>query len=637
MSNKVIAGRYELLEKIGDGGMAVVYKAKCRLLNRFVALKILKPEFTRDAKFIENFRKESHAAAGLSHPNIVNIYDVGREGNINYIVMELVEGKTLSAIIHEEAPMPYSRVIEISRQIASGLAVAHKNGIIHRDIKPHNILINEDGSAKIADFGIAKAASTTTIIDGTGETIMGSVHYFSPEQARGGYVDEKTDIYSLGIVMYEMLTGKVPFDGDNPVTVALMHINESVPSPSTIADGIPPQLDKIVMKATEKYQSNRFKSAEEVIEALNNIDFVTRMVGSDSYTRVIPTTDIRSAELRREGEALDGSQNREDIKPKKKQKKFKNRRKRLIIIGIVIVILIGGGTALAMTLFKGNITVPDVRGMTFQEAEKELKKADLKIAEGKKVYSSKYKIDKITSQDPKEKTKAQKGSTVTVDISKGPKEDTAPNLIGLSEKEARERIKKYGFKVGDVQTVRDVKPKGTVVGQDPKSGDEIKSGGTINLLISDGKGVEEVTVPDLRGKTISEAKEALSKIGLIPGTIRYDQSSTYSKDKVMDQEQSPGTKLEKGESVGFTVSTGFKSKVQLHVDYGAANQEVFYMTVTVSDGNGTRNIISNAQRTKSSGGENIEIEGSGRGTITVTFDHKTVYSKQVNFSTGEIN
>ena len=283
MSSKVIVGRYELLEKIGDGGMAVVYKAKDRLLNRQVAVKILKPEYTNDEKFINHFRRESHAAASLSHPNIVSIFDVGREGNINYIVMELVEGKPLSKIIRDEAPLNYNRVIDYSKQIASGLSAAHKHGIIHRDVKPHNILVNEDGIAKIADFGIAKAISTTTIVDGTNETVMGSVHYFSPEQARGGYVDEKSDIYSLGIVMYEMLTGEVPFDADNPVTVALMHINDPITPPSKLVEGIPPGLERIVLKATDKYQSNRFKSAEEVIDALNNLDLVSRVVGTTMF------------------------------------------------------------------------------------------------------------------------------------------------------------------------------------------------------------------------------------------------------------------------------------------------------------------------------------------------------------------
>ena len=273
MSSRVLSGRYELLEKIGDGGMAVVYKGKDKLLNRFIAVKILRPEFTKDATFVENFKRESQAAAGLSHPNIVGVYDVGREGNINYIVMELIEGDTLNKIIEREAPMDYRKVIDISKQVAQALRIAHKNKIIHRDVKPHNIMITEDGVVKLADFGIARAVNDATLA--TGSKIVGSVHYFSPEQARGNYVDERSDIYSLGIVMYEMLTGKVPFDGDNPVTVALKHINEEIIPPIELEPGIPPALDRCVMKATSKYQTNRYANADELIQELENISFVT--------------------------------------------------------------------------------------------------------------------------------------------------------------------------------------------------------------------------------------------------------------------------------------------------------------------------------------------------------------------------
>ena len=279
MSNKVLAGRYELFERIGEGGMSVVYKAKDKLLNRFVAIKILKPEFINDHKFIDSFRRESQAAASLSHPNIVNIYDVGREGNIHYIVMELIEGKTLSDYIKEQGPMSYPKVIALSKQIAAALSFAHKNHIIHRDVKPHNVMITPNGTAKITDFGIAKAVNAATIVDNT-DGIIGSVHYFSPEQARGGYVDEKSDIYSLGIVMYEMLTGKVPFDGDNPVNIALMHINGEMVPPSKIVDGVPPALEHIILKCTDKYPVNRFASADELIEALNNLEFVGSVVGN---------------------------------------------------------------------------------------------------------------------------------------------------------------------------------------------------------------------------------------------------------------------------------------------------------------------------------------------------------------------
>ena len=290
MSNKLLAGRYELIEKIGEGGMAVVYKGKDRLLNRYVAIKILRPEFTKDEQFIESFKRESQASARLSHANIVGVYDVGKEGNIHFIVMELIDGKVLSEVIKEKGRIEYKEAISIIRQVASALSLAHKNQIIHRDIKPHNILITSTGVAKLADFGIAKAVSAATIVGGNNK-IMGSVHYFSPEQARGAYVDERSDIYSLGIVLYEMLTGKVPFDGDNPVSIALMHINDPMPSLTKEVPGIPPQLEKIVNKATEKYQSNRYKTVDEMIKDLDDIEFITKVMGKDAFVVDSPDTD----------------------------------------------------------------------------------------------------------------------------------------------------------------------------------------------------------------------------------------------------------------------------------------------------------------------------------------------------------
>ncbi|MFA7502858.1 MAG: protein kinase, partial [Anaerovoracaceae bacterium] len=273
MGSRILAGRYELSDKIGEGGMAVVFKAKDRLLNRHVAIKILKPEFTKDPVFIESFRRESQTAAGLVHPNIVNVYDVGKEGNIYYIVMEYIDGKPLSELIRESGPLEPRRAATIAKQAASALAEAHKHQLIHRDIKPHNILLTSDGVAKISDFGIAKALSTGTLAGSGKETVMGSVHYFSPEQARGGYVDEKSDIYSLGIVLYEMLTGKVPFDGDTAVAVAVKHMNEEIVPPSVHNPDIPADLEDIVMRATSKLQINRYRSAEEMITALNFIKY----------------------------------------------------------------------------------------------------------------------------------------------------------------------------------------------------------------------------------------------------------------------------------------------------------------------------------------------------------------------------
>ena len=336
MSNKVLAGRYELFERVGEGGMSVVYKAKDKLLNRFVAIKILKPEFINDHKFIDSFRRESQAAASLSHPNIVNIYDVGREGNIHYIVMELIQGKTLSDYIKEQGPMPYPKVIALSKQIAAALAFAHKNHIIHRDVKPHNVMITPNGTAKITDFGIAKAVNAATIVDNT-EGIIGSVHYFSPEQARGGYVDEKSDIYSLGIVMYEMLTGRVPFDGDNPVNIALMHINGEMIPPSKLVDGVPPALEHIILKCTDKYPVNRFASADELIEALNNLEFVSTVVGDsvlvngrnrDEQRGPIAETDYDDGE--------DEYVDERDYNRKKDKKPPMSKKKKIIIIASAV-------------------------------------------------------------------------------------------------------------------------------------------------------------------------------------------------------------------------------------------------------------------------------------------------------------
>lgn len=625
MSSKVIAGRYELLEKIGDGGMAVVYKAKCRLLNRFVAVKILKPEFVKDAKFVENFRKESHAAASLSHPNIVNVYDVGREGSINYIVMELVEGKTLSSVIKEEAPLPYKRVIELTKQIASGLSAAHKNNIIHRDVKPHNILLTEDGVAKITDFGIAKAVTSTTIVGNTSEAIMGSVHYFSPEQARGGYVDEKSDIYSLGIVMYEMLTGRVPFDGDNPVSVALMHINNDIIPPSRIVPGIPPRLEQIVMKATDKYQPNRFSSAEEMVDQLNNIEFVTRIVGNSAI----------EPERRRYEEENDEVAEELRKKVSNSGRKNGNSKKRMIIIIAIFLAVLGGLVAAGFAtgiLGKADIKVPDLRGMTYEEAEYKLDKLGLRIEEGDLVYSSKYEIGEVVSSDPEKGTMVKKRSVVTVNICKGAEEGTVPNLIGKKQTEAKQLIKKYGFKVGNITTKPGSEEEGTVIEQDPGAGEETKPGSYINLVLSDGSEKDKAEVPSLIGKSLDAAKQAIIDAGFKVGSVSYANSDSYGKGQVMWQQYEPSTKVKKGSSISIKVSKGSgTSTIAVDISYSKAKQEIFYLTVTVSDSNGTRTVISGEQRQKSDGGETVNISGTGSGTITVIFDDETVMTQKVTF------
>ncbi len=548
MSVKLLAGRYELIEKIGDGGMAIVYKARCRLLNRYVAIKILKPEYTKDVKVIDNFRRESQAAASLSHPNIVNIYDVGREGNIHYIVMELIEGMTLADMIDEEAPMPYKKVINITRQIAAGLSFAHKNNIIHRDIKPHNILMTRDGVAKIADFGIAKAISESTIMKKTtgDDMVMGSVHYFSPEQARGGYVDAKSDIYSLGIVMYEMLTGRVPFDADSPVAVALMHINDPMTPPSYFVSGIPPRLENIILKATDKVQVNRFATVDELIRELDNIEMVSRVVGEAAI----------APEKREERHEKQSEQHRQKLQ---EQQPHKSGNKKLpIIIGaavaavaliIVGILVFGGGD-------KNEVKVPDLTNMTYEEAEAELTELGLEIEMGNEVFSDEYDEGKIVSQSPKADMKVKKGKVIRVNISKGSGVETVPSVIGQTTEQARATLEAKGFTLGSVTEEESDSAEGTVIRQSPDAGTEAESSQAVSIVIAKERTVKEITMPGLLGKSLDAAKAEIEAAGLKVGNVTYGYSDDYPSGQVIEQQYSSGTALTEGTSVGITVSKG---------------------------------------------------------------------------------
>lgn len=569
-SNKLLAGRYELIEKIGDGGMAVVYKAKDRLLNRYVAVKILRPEFTRDSQFIESFRKESQAAAGLQHPNIVNVYDVGKEGNIYFIVMELIDGRPLSDIIEENGPLDYRNVIEIGKQVAAALSLAHKNHIIHRDVKPHNIMITKDGVAKLADFGIAKAISTSTIVNkDDGGQVMGSVHYFSPEQARGKYVDEKSDVYSLGIVLYEMLTGEVPFDGDNPVEIALMHINEDIKPPSQIIDNVPPALEKIILKATDKYQTNRYENAEVMFEDLNNVDFLSKkigdnilMEGADRRKKPVKINDENEEKL---NAIISDKGGKKSSKNKSKSSNEKSKFKKALpwIIALIALIIVGavGGYFLSSKFLDDDnkkIEVPSLKGMTYDEASDELDSLNLKIEKGDEVYSAEIEKGKIVSQSPIAKTKVKKGSKVKVNISKGKKAGLVPDLLGKTYNDAdiSAILSQYGFVLGNVTYDESEKyDEGIIMNQTPSAGSTSRAGSAINIVVSKGK-KEKSKVPTLTGLTADQAVQALNKEGLQVGDISYEESNVYGKDFVMWQQYSAGTELKKGTSVSIKISKG---------------------------------------------------------------------------------
>lgn len=558
MSNRLLSGRYELLEKIGEGGMAVVYKAKDKLLNRFIAVKILRPEFTKDASFVENFKRESQSAAGLSHPNIVGVYDVGREGNINYIVMELIEGKTLSEVIAEEAPMDYKKVIDITKQLASALKSAHNNNIIHRDVKPHNILITEDGTAKLADFGIAKAVNDATLT--TNNSIIGSVHYFSPEQARGNYVDERSDIYSLGIVMYEMLTGKVPFDADNPVSIALKHINDEIIPPTQLVRGIPPALERTVLKATDKFQSNRCKSAEELIEELDNIEFVTRVVGNSVF--LAASEQVEQSRIN-QSDNEEKENESDDKNDKNKKKGFlanlgEDKKKRNIIIAVVVAICLIPLIYLLTTMIGGEelIKVPDLENMTYEEAVTKLEEMNLEIEKGDDVFSADVEEGKVAEQDPKSGTEVKEEMTITVNLSKGSKDGSVPNLVDMNESSVSDYLEEYGFVLGSVKQETNTEPAGTILSQTPAAGTVAEKGERINIVVSDGKGEKEGVVPMLIGIEINSAKKQINDAGFKVGIITYDESEIYAEGYVMWQEHAANTNINQGTTINVKVSKG---------------------------------------------------------------------------------
>ncbi len=566
MSNRLLKGRYELIEKIGEGGMAIVYKGKDRFLNRYVAIKILRPEFIKDEKFIENFRKESQAAAGLSHPNIVNVYDVGEEGNIHFIVMELIDGKSLSQVIEEEGRLDYKEAISITKQVASALSLAHSNQIIHRDVKPHNILITSSGTAKLADFGIAMAVSKESIAEGK-EKIMGSVHYFSPEQARGAYVDERSDIYSLGIVLYEMLTGKVPFDGDNPISIALMHINDEIPPVSKEVAGIPPQLEKIIEKATDKYQTNRYASADEMIEDLDNIDFITKVMGSSVFADKGESKKADDDDAESYYRAIEENRNSEV----KKKKKPVNKTKIFIIAAAVVIVIAGViGFGAMMGWFSGSsdeIKVPDFAGKTLEEAQAEAEELGLKIEEGDEVYSPDQEKGLITLQSPSAGSMVSEGRVITVNISLGKKDGVVPRIIDMDYKAAEEYLQSFGFELGIVKTVTSTKPEGVIVSQSIDAGTTADSGTKIDVEISDGKGKEMVQVPSVVGKDVDTAKSELDKAGFKISGISYEENASYQKNLVIritdesGKEVSAGSELEEGSNINIIVSKGTETSV----------------------------------------------------------------------------
>ena len=558
---KIIGNRYEILEEVGLGGMATVYKAKDHVLNRLVAVKVLKDEFTTDTEFIKRFNTEAQAAASLSHPNIVSIYDVGHEdeNNLYYIVMELVQGKTLKEIINSEGILSWKWAVNIAMQIASALELAHKNGIVHRDIKPHNIIITEDGIAKVTDFGIAKAVSNSTIT--AFGTTIGSVHYFSPEQAKGGFTDAKSDLYSLGVVMYEMLTGKVPFDADTPVSVALKHMQEDPKEPIELNPEIPSAVNQIVIKAMQKEPSARYQNATEMLHDLSKAlkdpdgDFVIIENKDGGYTRVMQA--ISDDQI--------NTGKKEEVKTKTNF--FTEHPKAKIAIIILSLILLFVVVFLITKIaidggIKSKVDMPNLVGKT--QAEAEQMADDLGITlEITEVASSDVEEGKVVSQDPEyTESKIEKGSTIKINVSKGPEETEMVKLEGMKIEDARNTAESLGITLDEQTENSDTVEAGIIIKQDTAVGTLVKSGDTVVVHIS--AGVEKVRVPTVLGMDEGTAVATLKNAGLNP-KVTYESNEEEEDGKVISQSIDANAETAKNSNIDIVVNKIVKEQKTINV------------------------------------------------------------------------
>ena len=600
----VLGKRYEVLSKVGAGGMADVYKGRDQMLNRYVAIKVLKKEFREDENFVRKFRSEAQASAGLLHPNVVNVYDVGEDRGLYYMVMELVEGITLKEYIEKKGRLSHKEVISIAIQMCSGIWAAHAAGIIHRDIKPQNIIISKDGKVKVTDFGIAKAVTSNTI----STNAMGSVHYTSPEQARGGFSDQKSDIYSIGITLYEMVTGQVPFDGDSTVSVAIKHLQEEITAPSELVSDIPYSLEQIILKCTQKNAERRYPNTDELIQDLKRSlvdpdgDFVVIPPLGNADTLIITDEELDEIQNSYDEDEYDEDEYDEDeydedeydedeydedeydvddgkrgkgsdeVNPKMK----KLTRILTVVVAIIIAFIVIFAIGRAAGIFRigpessneteDMVEVPNVVGMTEDDAKETLNDEGLGFKVVSREESKEYEKGRVSEQKTEAGEEVAKNTTIEVVVSSGLVGDsiTVPDVSGMTEDEAQSALENAGFRnISSEFTYHDSVPSGQVIGTTPEANAEATEDTEILMQVS--KGAERKTVPNVVGQKDADAQNAIKSAGLSVGTVTYEYSNSVAQGIVISQSVDGGKKVSAGTTVDLVISNGPEPAAKVNV------------------------------------------------------------------------
>lgn len=651
MDKMILGNRYEIVEKIGEGGMAKVFKAKDRLLNRCVAIKVLKNELRDDDEFVNKFGKEAKAAASLSHPNIVNVYDVGQDDGIRYIVMELVEGTTLKDIIirNNDKFLSNNDIIDISYQIASALEHAHNNNIIHRDIKPENIIINDDGLVKVADFGIARAVTTSTIVNTT--KMLGSVHYSSPEQVRGGFVDKRTDIYSLGILIYELSTNRIPFNGETPVSIAMKHINKKVVKPSEINPNLSSGIEKIILKSIRKKLDERYETTEDLLSDLEKASrrldheiIIDNKIIDNSETKYLPVI---------EDDKIMAKKRTKNKKSKKSNSKKPSAFMTLVVILGALLVSLGIFTIISLDDIKDNlkneiVIVPNVEGLEAKEGIKKLNELGFSVDATKRKFSSEIKKGYIISQTNKEGEKLKKGYTIEVVISKGTELITVPNTIHEDFVNAKITLENKNLILGEVNYEYSDLPADTVIDQSPLAGKQVSLNSKINLTVSQGVESKYILMPRLIDLTLEEAKSRLESINLSVGKITYKENLDYENGIINSQGVNPGSDVEEGTSIDLVITKNPENAnnnggdtSSESVEEGDLVEKVFIVPLNfeeeksivkvekVQDGNSE--VVYEKEHSKSEGSVRVIIKARGEATIKFYYGDKLISQQKRKF------